>query len=190
MISLEIRPPASASSGFTLLELMTVVATIGILGAIAVSAYDKYMVRSRVSEAMVAVETAKNMVVDSSTTVPELAAGAAAWNNQAGGAGAASKYVESVLVDGTTGIITVTLDNRNVGIPNGRDSLTLTPYRITDTAGDGTVTGLTLGTALSTGTGGNLDWSCASATNTVSVARGIPSPPGTLAPHLAPSECR
>jgi type IV pilus assembly protein PilA len=50
--------------GFTLIELMIVVAIVGILAAIALPAYQDYVVRSRVSEAMIFADAAKVTVAD------------------------------------------------------------------------------------------------------------------------------
>ena len=50
--------------GFTLIELMIVVAIIGILAAVALPAYQDYTVRSRVSEAMVFADAAKTAVAE------------------------------------------------------------------------------------------------------------------------------
>jgi type IV pilus assembly protein PilA len=86
--------------GFTLIELMIVVAIIGILAAVALPAYQDYTVRSRVSEAMVFADAAKSAVAEN-------AANGAALNN-GWSAPAATENVSSVAIDGTNGEITIT----------------------------------------------------------------------------------
>jgi type IV pilus assembly protein PilA len=89
--------------GFTLIELMIVVAIIGILAAIALPAYQDYIIRSKMSEAVAAIASCK-------TSVSEFAATRGAWPTDVGNAGcsnAATKYVGSLAVS-TLGAITAT----------------------------------------------------------------------------------
>ncbi|KQV96998.1 pilin [Rhizobacter sp. Root1221] len=173
---------AGVQRGFTLVELMIVVAVIGILAALALPAYQDYLIRSRISEGVGLVADAKVAVSTSAQTAADLAAAAATFNNAA----PASKYVRSVTVDGTTGVITVTYNEANVGNIAASSTLLVTPYL----QAGGAPIALSVALSSSGGSTGILDWGCSSSTNVRSVARGLDSAVGTLESRYAPAECR
>jgi type IV pilus assembly protein PilA len=88
--------------GFTLIELMIVVAIVGILAAIALPAYQDYTIRSRVSEALAAAGACKTQVAEFAASQGALPAATA----DAGCSDIASKYAAAPAV--AVGVITIT----------------------------------------------------------------------------------
>jgi type IV pilus assembly protein PilA len=113
----------SMQKGFTLIELMIVVAIIGILAAVALPAYQDYTVRAKVSEVLLAASSAKTAVSEAAalhSAVPDVAS--VDIQSQT------SKYVNGVAytVVGTDGIITATARGDNNISTAGTNTITMT----------------------------------------------------------------
>ena len=98
------------NKGFTLIELMIVVAIIGILAAVALPAYQDYTVRAKVSELMIAASSAKTAVSEAAATL-----GAVPDANSVSVQTQSSKYVASVGWDGSSVIATAQGDTNIAG---------------------------------------------------------------------------
>ena len=110
-------------SGFTLIELMIVVAIIGILAAIAIPQYQNYVARAQVSEALVLASGAKVAVAEYANTNGTYPADSAT----AGLSAMTGSYVASVEV--TAGTITATFKAAEDGAHSAiaKTTMTLTP---------------------------------------------------------------
>ncbi len=106
--------------GFTLIELMIVVAIIGILAAVALPAYQDYTTRSKVSEVLLMAAPAKLAVSETSSSVGGLASVTAAGSGYV--FPGATKYVSGVAITDATGVVTVTST-----VPSAAGTIVLTP---------------------------------------------------------------
>ncbi len=101
--------------GFTLIELMIVVAIIGILAAVALPAYQDYTVRAKVSEVILAVSSAKTVVSESAQVNAGLPASLEVATQS-------SAYVDNVAY--ASGVITAT--TKAIGPISASNTVTLT----------------------------------------------------------------
>jgi len=138
--------------GFTLIELMIVVAIIGILAAVALPAYQDYTVRAKVSEGAIMASSLK--IGTTELFADQGMAGVVSYAAEiaADQANIITPLITAAAVNGGTGVITITMG----GIPQlgGTNVLSFTPQ----------IGGNTISDANSTGT---IDWVCDEAATTI-----------------------
>lgn len=130
---------AQLQKGLTLIELMVVIAVIGILGALALPAYQDYTVRAKASEMLLAANGCKTAVTEAISSASGADVSAIlpkACDSQT------SKYVSGIAVDGN-GVITVTGNHEALrgSTSASANAIALTPLQSGDTAVNGSTDG-------------------------------------------------
>lgn len=158
--------------GFTLIELMIVIAIVGILAAIALPAYQDYIVRSKMSEPLAALAEAKTSVSEyyaSNNVVPADASLAGIFTNPNKGIVASVGYVT---IPGTSGSLPLITAGIQPDIIPGATNNTANEYGFS-------LSGIT-------GEGNTLQWVCKSTTDGEAGGGNV----AVIATKYLPSNCR
>ena len=193
--------------GFTLIELMIVVAIIGILAAVALPAYQDYTTRAKVTDGISLAGAGKTAVAENAQNAQPFASGwivgggapvaGANCNGTAGaGATALTRNVNGICINGTTGVITVTYNAAlNTDGAGGAGTLGIFPGAAP--VGGGTLAALAGTATASTVPTGAIAWVCGGATigavaaaPTFTAAGLQTAASGTVLAKYRPASCR
>src|SRR5437660_211796 len=152
--------------GFTLIELMIVVAIIGILAAVALPAYQDYTIRAKMSEVILAMSSCRTSITEVYQSGPAQVPGADGWGCEILTASQQTKYVSAVHTNANGGVLA-------------------TVQGISSVVNTSVVTLMPLSTAAATAT------MAAGASNTLYGWRcGLPADGTTVRPKYLPGSCR
>ena len=184
----------SMQKGFTLIELMIVVAIIGILAAVALPAYQDYTVRAKMSEAILAASTCRTSMTESiQSAASGTAFGANGWGCEQLTVASGTKYVQTVSTTGfanvstpatgdmTIVVVTQNMNNAAAGAAGG--SIMLAGCKTAAT---------TFATCIPPAPGGVINsWLCGPATAAIITSSGTTATlPVAALPKFLPGSCR